>query len=172
MGSGSKFLPWVALIVLFVGLQAILILADCQSTPPRTAEKFIKAYYALDTSMGRMVCNDLKQDDTSDPVARFIDHVADEAQALGHNLNYMRSQMMSLHVKTVSQTEDSAVVHVTGTRKRCIHPVFTFVARLFFLGDTFAVEKTLTLVKEDGRWRVCNDVFDSVHLQNIYGHSI
>lgn len=172
MGSGSKFLPWVALIVLFVGFQSVFMLADCRSTAPRTAEKFIKAYYGLDASMGSMVCNDLKEDGTSDPVARFLDHVSNEARVLGHDLNYMRSQMMSLHVKTVSQTEDSAVIHVTGTRKRCINPVFTFIARLFFLGDTYPVEKTLSMVKEDGRWLVCDDVFDSVHLKTIYGSSI
>jgi hypothetical protein len=172
MGSGNKFLPWVALIVLFVGFQAVFILADCRRTAPQTAEEFIKAYYALDPSMSHMVCNDLKEDETEDPVVRFIENVSNEAETLGHNLNYMRSQLLSLHAKTVSESEDSAVIHVTGTRKRCVHPVFTFVARLFFLGDTFPVDKTLTLVREDGRWRVCNDVFNPVDARNIYGHSI
>jgi len=171
MKSGNKFLPWVALIVLFVGFQAVFILADCRQTAPRTAEEFIKAYYALDPSMSGMVCSDLREDETADPVARFIENVSDEAEALGHNLNYMRSQLLTLHTKTVSETENSAVIHVTGTRKRCVHPIFTFVARLFFLGDTFPVDKTLTLVREDDRWRVCNDLFNPVDVRNMYGHS-
>lgn len=171
MASGNKFLPWVALIVLFIGFQAVFILADCRYTAPRTAKEFIKAYYALDPSMSSMVCNDLREDETADPAARFIENVSNEAEALGHNLNYMRSQLMTLHAKTVSETESSAVIHVTGTRKRCVHPIFTFIARLFFLGDTFPVDKTLTLVREDDRWRVCSDVFNPVEVRNIYGHS-
>jgi len=172
MRSGNKFLPWVALVVLFIGFQAISIFADSRQTAPRTAKKFIKAYYALDSSMAGMVCNDLRKDETADPADRFIHHVSSEAKALGHNLNYMRSQLMTLHTQIVNETEDSAVIHVTGTRKRCVHPVFTYIARLFFIGDTIAVDKTLLMVKEDGQWRVCNDLFTPVDVRNIYGRSI
>jgi hypothetical protein len=172
MKSGKKFLPWMALIVFFIGFQAIFILADSRQTAPRTATKFIKAYYALDSSMAGMVCNDLRADDTTTPADQFFYNVSSEAKALGHNLNYMRSQMMTLHTQIVNETEDSAVIHVTGTRKRCVHPVFTFIARLFFLGDTIAVDKTLRMVKEDGQWRVCNDVFTPIDVRNIYGRSI
>ncbi len=172
MGSGNKFLPWVVLIVFFVCFQALFVVADSRQTAPRTAEAFIKAYYAMDPAMSDMVCRTLRGDD-DDPVTRFIEDVASEADALGHNLNYMRSQLLTLHTQTVSETDNSAVVHITGTRKRCIHPVFTFIARLplLSLGDTFAVEKTLKLVKEDGHWRVCNDIFTPVDVHDIYGRS-
>ena len=173
MGSGNKFLPWVALVVIFIVFQGVFILADSRQTAPRTAEEFIKAYYAMDPDMSDMVCNDLRNRDTVDPAARFIEDVADEAGALGHNLNYMRSQLLTLHTRVVSETDHSAVIHITGTRKRCVHPVFTFIARLPFLslGNTFAVEKTLKLVKEDGHWRVCNNLFTPVDVHGIYGRS-
>ena len=173
MGSGNKFLPWVALVVIFIGFQGLFIMADSRQTAPRTAEEFIKAYYAMDPDMSDMVCNDLRDGDTVDRVARFIEDVASEAGELGHNLNYMRSQLLTLHTQMVSETDNSAVIHITGTRKRCVHPVFTFIARLplLSLGDTFAVEKTLKLIKEDGRWRVCNDIFTPVDVHSIYGRS-
>lgn len=174
MGSGNNILPWAALIILFVGFQAVFILADCKSSAPQSAEAFIRAYYAMKPSVGDMVCNDLTDDGIGDPVGHFFDKVAKEARELGHSPKYMRTQMMSLHVETINQTEDTAVVHVSGTRRRNINPVFTFIARLplFNLGSTFPVEKTLEMVKEDGRWRVCSDMFDRVHVKQIYGQSI
>ena len=173
MGSGNKILPWAALVVLFVGFQAVFILADCQSSAPQSAEAFIRAYYSLEPALGEMVCSDLTDDGTNDTVGDFLNEVAVEARELGHSVEYMRTKMMSLHVDTVTQTEDAAVVHVSGTRRRDINPVFTFIARLplFNLGETFPVEKTLDLVKEDGRWRVCSDLFDDVHVKQIYGQS-
>lgn len=174
MGSGNKILPWAALVILFVSFQAVFILADCQSSAPQSAEAFIRAYFALEPSVGDMVCSDLFEDGANDPVGHFFDNVAEEARELGHSLKYMRTQMMSMHVEMVTQTEDAAVVHVSGTRRRNINPVFTFIARLplFNLGKTFPVEKTLEMVKEDGRWRVCSDMFDRVHVKQIYGQSI
>ncbi len=172
MGSGKRFLPWITLIVLFIGFQAAFIALDNRPSAPRTAEEFIKAYYAMDPAMSDMVCKQLLADGAGDPTARFLYDVSNEAKALGHNLNYMRSQMMTFHASLVSEAENSAVIHITGTRKRCIHPVFTFLARLFFIGDTFAVDKTLNLVKEDGQWRVCNNLFTPIDVDDIYGHAI
>lgn len=173
MGSGNKFLPWVALVVIFIGFQGVFILADSRQTAPRTAEEFIKAYYAMDPDMSAMVCHDLRNKDIVDPAVRFIEDVADEAEALGHNLNYMRSQLLTLHARVMSETDHSAVIHITGTRKRCVHPVFTFIARLplLSLGDTFTVDKTLTLIREEGHWRVCNDMFTPIDVHDIYGRS-
>jgi hypothetical protein len=33
------------------------------------------------------------------------------------------------------------------------------VAKIFSLGETHNVEETLTLVKEDGLWKVCGEPF-------------
>jgi hypothetical protein len=37
--------------------------------------------------------------------------------------------------------------------------VYGIVAKLFFLGETHKVEETLTLVKENDRWKVCGEPF-------------
>jgi hypothetical protein len=31
------------------------------------------------------------------------------------------------------------------------------VSRIFFLGETYHMEETLRLVKEDNRWKVCGE---------------
>jgi hypothetical protein len=55
--------------------------------------------------------------------------------------------------------ENSATVRITGERLRSINPVYAIVGRLFFLIESHEIDETLTLVKEEGRWKVCGKPF-------------
>ena len=155
-------------VILFLGLQALMVFADSCEGASETALNFTKAYFGLDPDMANMVCQEVKESAEADPVATFMNQVALEAENLGHSFNYMRSQLTKYHLETIAQDDKSATIHISGKRKRSIHPIFTYVGRLFFLGETYDFEKTLNLVKEEGEWKVCDDLFNATDVWRIY----
>ncbi len=142
-------------ILLAMFLQVMLVFADQADAPGRAAVRFVKAYYALDPSMRTLLCQAAQKDEEADRVDEFLSRVADQARARGFDPAYMRSKVLHAESRTVFSDANTATVTVTGVRKRMIHPFFTWVAQIFFLGETYPFEETLQLVKEDGRWKVC-----------------
>jgi hypothetical protein len=70
-------------------------------------------------------------------------------------------KMALIHIKTESQmVADNVVeVRISCNRRRAANLVFALVAKIFSLGETHKVEETLTMVKEDNRWKVCGEPF-------------
>jgi hypothetical protein len=146
-------------LVIFFGiiLQLLLGMVDTRSTPGRTAIEFTKAYFHLDVSMSEYVCNELMEEENV--VEKYINQVAQEAQNLGFGLNYMRSILYNLKTEMISQDESQVKIRVTCERKRMINPVFTIIGKLFFIGETYEVDETLNIIKEDGKWKICGRAF-------------
>jgi hypothetical protein len=74
----------------------------------------------------------------------------------------MKMVLSHIDTKTRMLDEKTAEVHLTCLRRRSIHPVFALVGKIFFLGETHPVDTTLTLVREDNRWKVCGQPFSLV----------
>lgn len=159
MQQGQRFFTIVAVLMVALIVQLALGFMAQRENPAEIAVQFTKAYFDLDPSMAEFLCREYAADEQTDPVQNHIHQVAAEARAVGFDLGYMRHRLFSVHTEVVHQTEDEAVVHITAQRKRNINPVFTLIARLFFIGDTGQVDETLRLVKEDGHWKVCGEPF-------------
>lgn len=159
MEKGDKFFTIVSVLIVGVILQVILGLADARSTPARTAVAFAEAYFNLDPDMGDYVCNAFGDEDP-DFVGTYINSRAEKARALGFETSYMRMRLFSPHTRMVSQTDGEAVVHISADLRRNINPIFTLVAKLFYLGETHHLDDTLKLVLENGEWKVCGPAFD------------
>ena len=71
----------------------------------------------------------------------------------------MRTPLSDIHNELQVHDESNAEVRITGERFRSINPVFALIGRLFFLIEKHEVDETLSLVKEDGRWKVCGNPF-------------
>ena len=71
----------------------------------------------------------------------------------------MRNQLAHVSTEIVMSEESKASVRITGERLRSINPVFALIGRLFFLIESHEVDETLTLVKEEGKWKVCGKPF-------------
>ena len=157
---GRKDLLLLAAVILTgVVLQLLFIAVDGKDTPGRAAAAFTKACYALDESALNQLCT-AKRPDDADHLADYLNGVDKEAAELGFNRNYMRMQLTNIRTDTISRDDTTARVKVSAGMKRCIHPVFTIVARLFRIGKTYQLEQTVNLVKEDGTWKVCNRPID------------
>jgi hypothetical protein len=159
MQQGSKFFTIIAVLVVGVMLQIMLVFVDQRAAPAKTAVAFSKAYFELDPAMVKYLCSAFTTNEEGDVVAEYLNRVADDARVVGFDRNYMRSRLYSVHTEIISQSDTEAEVRILAERKRNINPVFTVVGRLFSIGETYPVDETLKLVKEDGRWKVCGRAF-------------
>jgi hypothetical protein len=55
--------------------------------------------------------------------------------------------------------ENTAEVRLTSSSMRSVNPVFGLVSKIFFLGETYDVDETLTVVKEADGWKVCGQPY-------------
>jgi len=58
--------------------------------------------------------------------------------------------------------ENTAEVHLASSSMRSVNPVFGVVSKLFLLGESYGVEETLTVVKEENGWKVCGQPYSLI----------
>ena len=161
MLSAKNVMILGSVIVRFVILQAILILSGGKvDSPAQTAVEFTKAYFMLDgSSMTENLCSEISENEEADIVDGYLFHSAEQARAMGFSPGYMKNQLAGVHTETDIMDETKAKVRITWERLRSINPVYALVGRLFFLIETHKFDETLTLVNEDGKWKVCGRPF-------------
>ena len=159
MDQGTKFLAIASVAIIAVILQVALIISDDNESPAQTAICFTEAYFKLDESMGQYLCKELIEDEEADVVGDHIHQVAEEAKAMGFKKNYMKTALGHVETRTEMLDENTAIVRIKGERSRYLNPVFGAIATIFFLTDSYEVDKTLEVVKEDGQWKVCGTPF-------------
>ena len=160
MLSGKNLSIVGFVVIVFVILQGILISVGKADSPATAAADFAKAYFMLDgRSMSKRLCNEIVEDEELNMVNAYLNSVADRARALGFSTDYMRNQLSHISTELQMTDENSAEVRITGERLRSINPVFAVIGKLFSLIETHEVDETLSLVKEDGRWKVCGRPF-------------
>ena len=162
MDQGKSFFTIVAIVLVGIVVQfgfAAMESNNQKTSPVHTAVAFTKAYYGLDTDMADYLCSEYIENEDVDVVDQYLNQVSLEAEAMGFEPAFMRSQLFHLHAEIIEQTETEAVIHLTGSRKRNINPVFTIIGKLFILGETYPVDEILNLIKEDGKWKVCGKAF-------------
>jgi hypothetical protein len=159
MAKGSSNAAWILVVILAVCFQVVFVFADCRQTATGTAIDFSKAYFLLDDDLEKYLCSDLAGDEEMSPAAAYLQAKTDEARERGFGLGMVRQTIYHVKAKTLSQDGESATIHLHGLRRTCIHPVFSWVAKLFRIGQTHEFEETLELTKEDGRWKVCGSPY-------------
>ena len=162
MGGNSKFPVIAAVIVVAFILQIILVMADHHESPGIAAVEFSKAYFKLDEAMEKRLCREITEEGESDVVSDYLNRVADQAESEGFDASWMKMSLSHIETETQMVDDKVAEVRINCTRRRAVNPVFALVAKLFSLGETHSVEETLTLVKEDGLWKVCGEPFGLV----------
>ena len=162
MGSGGKIVVLAAVVIVAFILQIALIGADRHETPGTVAVDFSKAYFNLDADMADLLCSEMTADEDVDVVDEYIQRVAAEARAEGFGPSWKKMVLAHIELETEMVDENTVTVQITSERRRSINPVFAAAAKIFCLGDTYKVEETLTLIKEDDGWKVCGQPFSLI----------
>ena len=144
------------LAVLAFGLCVSATAAWAEGSSPETvAEHFTKSFYMLDDDMAAYLSEAaLTNEDDVNLVDLFLRLKEDEARRRGYKVSYL--QMFPVLTKThvLSMDEQTAVVEVKTTALRSINPLYRAVGYIFCLLEEHDFDATLTLVKEDGEWKV------------------
>lgn len=151
----GRFAPFVVLVVVFVVLQPVLVVLDCRQTSASVAKQFVEDYYYLDPDMEKWLCGQVVE---TQWVETYLQSKTDEAAQRGFGIKNLRRMFTHMHLETLTAQEDAAVVQVKGTLRTAIYPAFMVVGKIFGIGQNYDVETTINLIKEDGRWRVCNQI--------------
>ena len=159
MGGNSKFPAIAAVIVVAFILQIVLVAADHHESPGKAAVEFSKAYFKLNKAMEKRLCREITEEGESDVVSDYLNRVADQAKSEGFDASWMKMALSHIETETQMVDDNVAEVRINGNRRRAVNPVFALVAKIFCLGETYKVEETLTLVKEDDLWKVCGEPF-------------
>ena len=159
MDSGNKFMVLASVVIVALVLQVVLIIADRHDSPGKAAVDFSKAYFKQNECMADFLCSDMIADEEIDVVGDYINRVADEARADGFKPSWMRMALSHTEVDVEMLDENTAEVHLTSRRMRSINPVFGLVSKVFFLGKSYKVDETLTVVKEADGWKVCGQPY-------------
>ncbi len=161
MGSKSIFPKIAAVIVVAFILQIVLVMVDYHDheSPGTVAVEFSKAYFKLNKGMGKLLCSDIAEDGESEAVDDYLNRVADQAKSEGFDVSWMKMALSHIETETQMVDDKIAEVRINCHRRRAVNPVFAMVAKIFSLGETYKVEETLTLVKEDDLWKVCGEPF-------------
>ncbi len=162
MDSGNKFMVLASVVIVALVLQVVLIIADRHDSPGKAAVEFSKAYFKQNEYMADRLCSDVIADEKIDVVGDYIHRVGDEARANGFKPSWMRMALSHIEVEVEMLDKNTAEVHLTSNRMRTINPVFGIVSKIFFLGETYDVNETLTVVKEDDGWKVCGQPYSLI----------
>lgn len=155
MGQRTNLVPIAIVVGIAIVLQLALIGTECQQTPATVARAFVKAYYYLDADMQNYLCAELAAD--GETVDNFLNQKKAEAAQRGLPVNYLRHKFIHLHVETVQSRDTTAEIHLTGTTRVCINPLYMLVGKLFKIGADHHVTETIELIKENDQWRVCGE---------------
>jgi len=152
-----KIIKISMVIALGIILQIILIIADNGNSPDKVALAFTKAYFSLDKKgMAENICSELTKE--TDVIDQYIQRVEKESKDTGFKL-YAKSLIYHTKTHFISVNDTQARVEISGERRYSINPVYTFVAMMFMMGDTYHFDETIDLVNENGQWKVCGNPF-------------
>lgn len=157
MLTGKNIVIFGSVIVIAVILQVILIRGGESDNPAEAAVDFTKAYFMLDgPAMSKRLCAKMTENGKANFVDQYLNRVADQARSMGFSRSYMRNQLSHIHTYLQMIDENRARVRITGERMRSINPIYAIIGKVFFLIESHKFDLTLTLVKEDDKWKVCS----------------
>ena len=159
MKNKGMILSIIIVILCGVILQGLFCLADGKDSPQKAAIEFAKAYYGLNIAMSDRLCEERKTADDVDIVNKYLDSVTAEAAKRGFGTDYFKCGLFNIGAHVISKDDDNAVIRITGKKRVEINPLYMLVAKMFNIGETTHVDEIINLVKEDGMWKVCGNIF-------------
>jgi hypothetical protein len=148
------------MVILFgIFLQAIFMFGEAKETPNKTAVKFTKAYFTIDKSMAGYLCKTLAPSDDENIVEKYIQKAENEAAERGLSPDLVKSRLFNIETETISRTDKEITLKISAERIVAINPLYALVSKLFHLGKIHKVEDTITVIMEDGKWKVCGKPF-------------
>jgi hypothetical protein len=148
-----------------MSLLIVLLLALCVSTPSALAEKadspegvvkaFAHEYFMLNEKMAGYLSQEALVNENDVNRVDLLFHVKkQEAAERGLGLDYLKMRPILMKTRVVAEDEDTAVIDFSAVMIRSINPLYRIVGYIFGLMKEHDFQTTVTVVKEDGTWKV------------------
>ena len=160
MDQFRRFVPIALSVFAALILQAIFVFTDSKDTPNRAVIEFSKAYFMLNPIMAERLCADRKMIGDIDTVNHYLYLVSQKARDRGFRLEFMKNRLYDIKTKTLRSDDTSAEVQLKGKKRFAMNPLYAIVAQIFGFSKSHEVDQTISLVKEDGSWKVCGGLFE------------
>lgn len=150
----------LTMVILFgIFLQAIFMFVEAKETPNKTAVNFTKAYFTLDKSMAGYLCKTLAPSENENIVEKYIQKTENETAERGLSPDFMKSRLFNIETETISRTDKEITLKISADRIVSINPLYALVSKLFQLSKIHKVDDTITMIMEEGKWKVCGKPF-------------
>ena len=158
MSQDSK-VALVTVIMIGTLLQIILAAGSTRDTPYGAAVAFSKAYFGLCPELAHTMVNNGLNEDEIDMADAYLYSKFVQAADRGYDISRLRRIFYNIHTHTTLQDANTATVHLSGTTRISINPLYAFVGKLFFITSPTDVKTEIEVVKEDGKWKVSGQPF-------------
>ena len=153
----NRFAPLAIPFIIGVVLQILFIFPDMKDTPAKAITEFTKAYFKVDRSMIDRLCDQSRTVNDVDVVDRYIHTKSKDADDRGFGMFYMRDRIYDLRTHIISHNGSSAKLRLTAKVKPPL--------KAFFTGEGYrSIDEIVTLINEDGKWKVCGNIFQIADL--------
>jgi hypothetical protein len=148
-------LSFIPALILGIALQFFLIKAEAIDAPEKAAFEFLSMYYKVDPNMEQRLCKADVMDGETNKVQEYVKSIHEEAKERGYSPNYMTHTLFHAEKYRINQDDSHVEVKIEARKRRFIRCPYPYVAGLFGLGKMEKIEHELKVVKEDGKWKVC-----------------
>ena len=130
-------------------------------SPATVVKDFAKAYFMLDASMAAYLSKDARfNEEEVDMVDFYLETKAFEAYNRGYKMSYLKMRPAVMKIKVLSMDDSSAKIQYNAIALRSINPLYGIVGVVFGLLEDHEVQDIITVVKEDGEWKIGPGAFD------------
>jgi len=131
------------------------------SAPAQVVKDFTKAYYMLEPSMVDFLSKDARINENDvDMVELYLRLQDNDAYNRGYKTSYLQMKPILMKTKILNMDDSSAQIQIDATTIRSINPLFRIVGYVFGLLEEHEVQDTISLVKEEGIWKIGPGAFN------------
>ena len=160
MKKSPRLISLLAALLIGLVLHASSAWAEGNS-PAQVVKDFTKAYYMLEPSMADFLSEDaLINENDVNMVELYLRLQENDAYNRGYQTSYLQMKPILIKTTVLSMDDASAQIQINATTIRSINPLYRIVGYVFCILEEHEVEDTISLVKEEGAWKIAPGAFD------------
>lgn len=161
MKKDCKWILFLLVLLVFTTINISVATAGDSKSPEQVVKKFSQAYFMLDKSMAEYLSKEARfNENEMDMVDLYLNIKAVDARNQGYKIDYFKMQPIQTKTTIIEQGDSSAIVKLEVQTIRSINPLFRAVGFIFGLLDEHEKNDIITVVKEDGEWKIGPGAFD------------
>lgn len=151
--------------ILFIGALiagiCIHISTAFAASPEDTVVDFSKAYFMLDPDMENYLSEEGKvNDEGKDLMELYFEKIQEQSRNQGYEPSYFQMSLSKVKTEVLSSDAEMAKIRITGIKKRSINPLYKVVGAMFSIQDGHKLDRIITVVNENGAWKIAPGVFE------------